>query len=222
MQKETYLTISPAKLAKTEVVEVYTKTAPVYDLWGRLTETRSRELALALAKIKDGEAVLEVAVGTGLTFFEILEANPNGENFGIDLTPAMLEKALLKAAESGVSNYQLAIGDAFALQFPAQRFDLLMNDYMFDLLPEPDFSLVLAEFKRVLKPGGRLVLINMTRGEHFYENIWEGGYHLNPRWLGGCRGVLLIEHLQAAGFKNVHREMLSQFGFPSEIISATV
>lgn len=216
------MTISAAKLTKPEVVEVYSATAPVYDLWGRLTETKARHKAMSFANIKNGEAVLEVAVGTGLTFLEILKANPAGENVGIDLTPAMLDKAQRKASQSGVSNYQLTTGDAYALQFPNQHFDVLMNNYMFDLLPEKDFPIILAEFKRVLKPGGRLILVNMTRGERFYQQIWEGVYHLNPRWMGGCRGVLLLEPLQAVGFKLAQREMLSQFGFPSEIISARV
>ena len=95
-----------------------------------------------------------------------------------------------------------------------------MNNYMFDLLPEQDFPVILREFKRVLKAGGRLVLVNMTRPAHFYQRIWETVYQVNPRWLGGCRGVLLLEHLRAAGFQNPTREMVSQFGFPSEIITA--
>jgi ubiquinone/menaquinone biosynthesis C-methylase UbiE len=216
------MTISAAKLKKPEVIEVYSQTAFIYDLWGMLTETRARQKALEFAEIQNGESVLEVAVGTGLTFLEILKANPDGENVGIDLTPAMLEKARRRASRSGTTHYQLDTGDAYALQFPDQRFDLLMNNYMFDLLPEKDFPVVLAEFKRVLKPGGRLVLVNMTRPERFYQQIWEGVYHLNPRWLGGCRGVLLYEHLGNAGFQNIKREFLSQFGFPSEIISAAL
>ena len=212
--------ISAAKLNKPEVVDVYSKTAFVYDIWGALTESKAREKAMSQAKIRDGESVLEVAVGTGLTFFEILKANPNGENFGIDLTPAMLKKALSRAGRLGKVNYQLTLGDAYSLQFTDQHFDLVINNYMFDLLPEKDFPTVLAEFKRVLKPGGRLVLVNMTRGEHFYQKFYEGIYLLNPGMLGGCRGVYLYEYLKSAGFKNIEREMVSQFGFPSEILSA--
>ena len=213
--------ISTAKLDKPEVVAVYSKMALFYNIWGALTESKAREKAILRADIQDGQAVLEVAVGTGLTFFEILKANPNGKNVGIDLTTAMLEKARQQAARSAAVNYKLTTGDAYDLQFPDQHFDLVMNNYMFDLLPEQDFWTVLAEFKRVLKPGGRLVLVNMTRGEHFYQQIWEEVYKLNPRWLGGCRGVLLGDTLKAAGFRVDEREMISQFGFPSEIISAT-
>lgn len=216
------MSIATAKLNKPEVIQVYSRTAPVYDIWGVLTESKARKKALALAQIRDGESILEVAVGTGLTFYEILKANPHGQTTGIDLTPAILEKARQRATKSGLNNYSLSLGDAYDLQYPDQQFDLLVNNYMFDLLPEEDFFTVLTEFKRVLKPGGRLILINMTQGIHFYERFWEAVYHLNPKWLGGCRGVLLSSALKTAGFEQIHRESVSQFGFPSEIISASL
>lgn len=214
------MSIANAKLKKNDVVEVYTQTAPIYDVSGSLTETKARKRSLTLAEIKDGESILEVAIGTGLTFQEIIISNPNGQNVGVDLTPAMLEKAKSRVRKLGVDNYQISVGDAYDLKFPDHQFDLLMNNYMFDLLPEKDFVLVLKEFKRVLKPDGRTVLVNMTKGEHFYQRFWESVYRINPRWLGGCRGVLLSESMQIAGFTDIHRETISQMGFPSEIISA--
>ncbi len=216
------MAIIAARLNKADVVQVYSQTAPVYDIWGMLTETRARKRSLALAHIRDGETVLEVAIGTGLTFQEILKVNPHGHNGGVDLTPAMLDKARARAARMGSSCYEILVGDAYNLQFPDHRFDLLMNNYLFDLLPEGDFIRVLQEFKRVLKPNGRIVLVNMTKGTSFYQHFWESVYRLNPRWLGGCRGVLLTQAMHAAGFSQVQREMVSQFGFPSEIISASV
>ena len=66
--------------------------APVYDLWGILTESRARRSALELADIQDGRRLLEVAVGTGLAFEEMVRRNPRGTNLGIDLSPGMLEQ----------------------------------------------------------------------------------------------------------------------------------
>jgi ubiquinone/menaquinone biosynthesis C-methylase UbiE len=215
------MSILSAKLSKKDIVKIYSKTALFYDLWGTLTETKARKKALDLAQIKDGESILEVALGTGLTFLEILKRNPSGLNQGIDLTPAMLEKAKTKAEKSGHTNFNIEAGDAYSLQFPDNHFDVLMNNYMFDLLPENDFTAVLVEFKRVLKPDGRIVLINMTKGERFYQRFWELVYRINPSWLGGCRGVLLKEALKQNGYQNIHRETVSQFGFPSEVITAT-
>jgi ubiquinone/menaquinone biosynthesis C-methylase UbiE len=216
------MSMSAARLSKKNVVEVYSGVAPIYDLWGKLTETKARKRALELARIQNGEFILEVALGTGLTFQEILKANPDGRNVGIDLTPAMLKKARARAGKTGLSNYQIEPGDAYDLKFPIGQFDLVMNNYMFDLLPEKDFVPVLQQFKRVLKPSGRIILVNMTRGEHFYQQFWETVYQINPSWLGGCRGVLLSQALQTAGFVQITRETTSQLGFPSEIISATV
>lgn len=216
------MTIATAKLKKKDVVDVYTQTAPIYDLWGALTETKARKRSLELAQIQDGMHILEVAIGTGLTFQEILRANPGGQNNGVDLTPAMLNKARVRISKLGLDNYQISVGDAYDLKFPDQQFDLLMNNYMFDLLPEKDFVPVLQEFRRVLKPGGQIVLVNMTRGGHFYEQVWETVYRINPRWLGGCRGVLLSGAMREAGFTEITRETVIQFGFPSEIIAARV
>ena len=217
-EMKTKLITLPAKIKQTDVPNLYKATAPVYDLWGRLTETKARQRCLELAQIRDGEAVLEVAVGTGLTFAEILKRNPTGRNEGIDLTPAMLERAEQKAAQIGARNYQLRVGDAYHLEFADNTFDLVVNNFMFDLLPEKDFSVVLAEFKRVLRLGGRLVLVNMAQGERWYNGLWKIVYRINPAWIGGCRGVALLNDVRSSGFQDVRRENLSQMTFPAEIV----
>jgi ubiquinone/menaquinone biosynthesis C-methylase UbiE len=159
-------------------------------------------------------------VGTGLAFDKILKANPSGRNEGIDVTEAMLSRAKTRAANSGIKSYRLTIGDAHALDFADSEFDVLINNYMFDLLPEDDFPTVLAEFRRVLRPGGRLVLVNMTNGKSWHNSIWEWVYRLNPAWLGGCRAVQLLPMLEESEFANVERQDISQMTFPSEVISA--
>lgn len=209
-----------AKLDKHRVADVYRRIAPTYDLWAWLTETRARDRCLELAAIRDGEDVLEVAVGTGLAFEKIVASNPSGRNEGIDLTEAMLARAKKKVHRSGPQNYRLQIGDAYDLDFPDDSFDVLVNNYMFDLLPEQDFPTVLAEFRRVLRPGGRLAMVNMTSGERWYNGIWERIYRMNPALLGGCRGVTLLRVLGECGFRQTTRETISQMTFPSEIVCA--
>ena len=208
----------PAKIIKSDVPRVYKQAAPVYDQWGVLMETKARNRCLEWANIRDSEVVLEVAVGTGLTFAEILKRNPSGRNEGIDLTQEMLDKAIHKAAASGLKNYRLGLGDAYQLEFTDNTFDLVVNNYMFDLLPESDFALVLAEFKRVLRPGGRLALVNMARGMYWYNGLWEIVYRVKPAWVGGCRGVSLLEHVRSLGFQDTRREFISQMTFPSEVV----
>lgn len=207
-------------IEKSQVAGVYRNIAPAYDLWAWLTETKARNRCLELAAIQNREDVLEVAVGTGLAFEKILRINPSGRNEGIDLTEAMLIRAKTKAARSGSSNYRLKIGDAYDLDFSDASFDVLINNYMFDLLPQQDFITVLKEFKRVLRPGGRLAMVNMTKGQRWYNGIWGRIYRINPALLGGCRGVSLLPQIEECGFQQIRREYVSQLTFPSEIVCA--
>jgi ubiquinone/menaquinone biosynthesis C-methylase UbiE len=210
--------ILEAFVKKDDIPKVYKGIAPIYDLWGMLTETKARKRCLELANIHDGEKVLEVAVGTGSTFIEIMKKNPNGQIHGIDLTEEMLIKAKKKAEKLGHKNYSLELGDAYNLAYPDGMFDIVMNNYMFDLLPERDFSLVLSEFKRVLRPGGRLIMANMTKALHWYNSISELVYRIRPSLLGGCRGVYLLPYLESVGFIDTQREFVSQMTFPTEVI----
>lgn len=212
--------MTDARLDKSKVPDTYRRIASIYDTWAWLTESKARERCLAMAAIQDGESVLEVAVGTGLAFEKILESNPSGRNEGVDLTDAMLARAEARATRSENRNYRLSIGDAYDLDFADDSFDVLINNYMFDLLPEQDFPRVLDEFRRVLRPGGRLLMVNMTEGERWYNGIWPLIYRINPALLGGCRGVALVPHLEAGGFTRIQREYLSQTTFPSEVICA--
>ncbi|MBI2566341.1 MAG: methyltransferase domain-containing protein [Candidatus Schekmanbacteria bacterium] len=212
--------LAPAGVERARVPHVYKRIAPIYDWWGELTESRARRECLEQAAIRDGEAVLEVAVGTGLAFEEIVRRNPGGRNEGVDVTPEMLAQAQAKLAARGATNFNLQVGDAYDLPFPDESFDALVNNYMFDLLPEADFARVLTEFRRVLRPGGRLVLINMAVGETLGNRIWDIVYWVSPALLGGCRGVALMPYVQAAGFEDARRVSFSQLTFPSELITA--
>ncbi len=210
-----------ARLTQNEVIESYTGKAGVYDLWAALTESKARTRALAMAEVVDGSAILEVAVGTGLMFRELVQRNPQGVNRGLDLTPAMLNKARKKIAPLELRDTELTQGSAFALPYADASFDLLVNNYMFDLMPEADFLPLLAEFRRVLKPGGRLLLINMTQAQRWYQGFWQRVYQLNPHWMGGCRGVSLRPYLKQSGFEAIREERVTQLGFPSEILLGT-
>ncbi|MBI2389633.1 MAG: methyltransferase domain-containing protein [Deltaproteobacteria bacterium] len=211
--------MSEATVAQRDIPRIYSRIAPIYDVWAALTEARARRACLERAAVRDGESVLEVAVGTGLVFEQLVKANPSGLTEGVDLTEAMLDRARRKV--SGLpGRHRLRVGDAHRLDAPDQTFDLVVNNYMFDLLPEADFPVVLGEFFRVTRPGGRLVLVNMARPTRALHRIWDVVYKINPAWLGGCRGVDLAPEVARAGFVNVERELLSQMGFPSEIIVA--
>lgn len=209
-----------AKISQAEIKLTYDRLARVYDIWGTLTESRARRRAIELAEIKDGQNILEAAVGTGLAFYEIVKRNPHGQNFGIDLSEGMLEKAKKRLHKLPGARYSLVLGTALDLPVAAESIDLLINNYLFDLLSFEDMDRVLAEFKRVLKKGGRLILINMTKGETAASKVYDFLYRLSPKMMGGCRGVRLADKLTKHGFTVETREYVQQMLFPSEVIVA--
>lgn len=209
-----------ARVSQKEVAGVYDALSPMYNLWGIMTESRARDRAIELADIKDGQDVLEVAVGTGLAFYEIVKQNPNGRNVGVDLSEGMLSKARKRLQRLKGANYELKTGSALQLEEKDASFDLLMNNYMFDLIAFEEMDAVLQEFKRVLRKGGKLVLVNMTVGEKIGTGIYTWIYRISPKLMGGCRGIQLSEKLKVHGFNVKLREYYQQLLFPSEVILA--
>ena len=82
-----------ARAPQEDVVKLYDRTAWFYDMWTTLTETKAQDRAIEVANIQDETTILDVAVGTGRLYNRIVERNPNGQNFGIDISKGMLAKA---------------------------------------------------------------------------------------------------------------------------------
>jgi len=210
--------ILEARYTHEEIVRKYNWIAPIYNLFGILMESKARQRAIDMAAIKNGEKILEVAFGTGLNFVEILKRNPQGWVNGIDVSMKMLERARKRISKTGHKNYTLYLGDCRHLPFEDGTFDILMTQYLLDILPVEDFTPILLQFRRVLKDGGRIVLVNMTKGERWLNKIYEEIYKLKPPLLAGCRGVMAQPFLEEIGFKEFQREFVSQLGFPSEVV----
>jgi len=210
--------ILEARYTHQEIIRKYNWIAPIYDLFGIFMESKARRRALEIAAIQNGEKILEVALGTGLNFVEILKRNPNGWVDGIDVSLKMVEKARRRICKTGQKNYNLYLCDCRHLPFDDGTFDVITNQYLLDILPVEDFIPILLEFWRVLKGGGRIVLVNMTKGERWLNQIYEGIYKLKPPLLAGCRGVMAQPFLEKIGFSEFQREFVSQLGFPSEVV----
>jgi ubiquinone/menaquinone biosynthesis C-methylase UbiE len=203
------------------VVGTYTKLAPFYEAWARLTETRPRRRVLELAAPRDGEAVLEVASGTGAQLVELARHNRSGKTVGVEPADGMLAQARQRVAAAGLEQrVELFRASALELPFEDQSFDLVVNSYMLDLLPRDDIPRALTEFGRVLRPGGHIVLSNMTIGERRRHRVWDALYARGLNLTANCRGVLAAPVLEEVGFADVRREYTSQLGFPTEIVTA--
>lgn len=191
----------------------------IYDFWGRLTESRATRKVIELAAVEDGKKVLEMACGTGVVFEQIVRKNPNGVNVGLDLSPSMLDKAKERLSKIN-GNFELKEGDALQIPYPDNSFDILVNNFMVDLMPVELFDKVAAEFYRVLKPGGAIAISTFSFGKKKVNRFWLWLARHFPDLLTGCRPVSFGAHLLNAGFKIEEDLEISQTTFPSEVIRA--
>ncbi len=203
-----------------DVPAIYTRLAPVYEIWARLTESRARRRVLELAAPGPAEEVLEVATGTGAQLVELARRNRRGRTVGVEISTGMLAKTRRRLADRGLSKVETAEADARELPFADESFDLIVNSYMLDLLPRAEIPRVLAEFRRLLRPGGRLAMSNMTPGERRLHRVWDFLYARGIVLTANCRGVLAAPALAELGFVGIEREYSAQLGFPTEIVLA--
>ncbi len=199
--------------------KIYDRLAPLYDFWSFLTETVPEQQALGVAELKPGESVLEVALGTGRLFLEILQTRGLKRSVGVDLSTRMLGRALHRVL-SLHPDPGLCRADARQLPFPSRTFDVVLCCYMLDLLAEEDIRGVLGEFHRILKPDGRASLLVMAEQARVFNAIWMWGYRHAPVLVGGCRPVALAPLLEAGGWRLDLHEHLTQSGFRSELFLA--
>jgi ubiquinone/menaquinone biosynthesis C-methylase UbiE len=116
----------------------------------------SQDRLLEMADLREGEAVLELACGTGLVTFPAAEAvGPTGRVVATDISAAMVERVREEAAERGLGHVTVERADAATLPYPDAAFDVVLCSL--GLMYVPDVPAVLEGARRVLRPGGRLV-----------------------------------------------------------------
>jgi arsenite methyltransferase len=112
-------------------------------------------------RLAPGERVLDLGCGAGTDSLVAAQmVGPEGRVTGIDMTPAMLAKARAAAAEMGATNIEFLESEAEQLPFADDSYDVVVSNGVIDLIPDKDA--VFAEIHRVLRPGGRMQIADVT------------------------------------------------------------
>jgi SAM-dependent methyltransferase len=166
---------------------------------------------VAIASLKEGEVVLDLGSGAGLDMFHAArKVGDTGRVIGVDMTPAMIEKAKYGAEQLGLENVEFRLGDIEDLPVDDGTVDVIISNCVINLAP--DKGKVFREAYRVLRPGGRVMVSDIVLDAQLPQKVRDEVISYT-----GCLGGAILEeeylqHMRDAGFEGVEVVSKTSFG----------
>jgi demethylmenaquinone methyltransferase/2-methoxy-6-polyprenyl-1,4-benzoquinol methylase len=208
--------------SKDQTRAFYNKISAVYDLLSDRSEAPMRKAGLTLLKASPGECILEIGFGTGHCLATVAQAvGPSGKVLGLDLSDKMVKLARSNLARAGLDRRcQLRRGDATQLPYADGTVDAVFMSFTLELFDTPEIPLVLGECRRVLRRGGRIVVVGMSKEgpKDPLVRVFEWTHRHFPNFLD-CRPIYVRRALEQAGL-TVQRALVKHMWIPVEIILA--
>ncbi|AIF68489.1 hypothetical protein PAP_00210 [Palaeococcus pacificus DY20341] len=214
--------VSRVYRTKAQAKKAYDRISRFYDYFAGVFEKKYRNRALELLGIKKGEIVLEIGFGTGHCLKKMAElVGEEGKVYGIDISSGMLEVSKKRLEKAGLlDRVELYCGDASKLPYEDNKFDAVFMSFTLELFDTPEIPKVLNEIKRVLKPGGRLGIVSMSKeGGNVLLRLYEWLHEKLPQYVD-CRPIYVEQSIRESGFEIKYKEEVKLFGLPGEIVIA--
>ncbi len=169
---------------------------------------------LALASLREGEAILDLGSGAGFDcFLAARQVGKSGKVIGVDMTPEMLDKARENAQKGDFGNVEFRLGEIENLPVADNQVDIVISNCVINLSPAKER--VFREAFRVLKPGGRLMVSDIVLKKDLPEEIKNSVLAYTACLAGAVRKEKYLGSILAAGFQET--EVLEETNYPLEI-----
>lgn len=199
----------------------YNRLSRWYDFVAGSTEKKYRDMGLAKFSAQPGERILEIGFGTGHCLVSLARAvKAEGRVIGLDISDGMLAVAKDRLQKEGLQDRaDLHLGDAANLDFiETESLNGVFMSFTLELFDNPEIPRVLGECFRVLKPGGRLAVVSMTKTNPpgMAVRIYEWFHERTPNY-ADCRPIFARQSIEQSGFSIEDVSVSSMWGLPVEI-----
>jgi len=209
--------------SKEQAKRFYDRISKVYDYLIGAFERKYAEMAVERLSVEEGEIVLEVGFGTGHCLKRMAQSvGKMGKVYGLDISSGMLETTRRRLAKAGLMDkVELQCGDATTLPYGDNSFDVVFMSFTLELFDTPEIPKLLAEIGRVLKLGGRIGVVSISKenGKSLLLRLYEWAHRKWPKYVD-CRPIYLERSLREAGYEIRKKEKVKLFGLPVEIAVA--
>jgi len=216
--------IKPVLRDKDAARKFYDRISRLYDLFIARLEKKYRRKGLKMLAIEDGDKILEVGFGTGDALVQMAErVGADGKIVGVDISPRMHEIARKKLRARGLEKrVELFCEDGAGFEYQNSYFTGVFICFTLELFTREDMRRIIGNCRQLLKPGGRICLVTISRGRtgpalKFYEKL-----HMSMPAVFDCRPIYPHELLLEGGFAITASEEMSMWGLPVEIVLAEI
>jgi demethylmenaquinone methyltransferase/2-methoxy-6-polyprenyl-1,4-benzoquinol methylase len=200
--------------------QFYDRLSHAYDLLANASEHHARDLGIEAFDARGGERLLEIGFGTGHALEDLARGvGESGRVTGLDLSYGMLQVAAKRLEREGLGGrVDLVLADGEHLPLADASYDGVFTSFTLELFELETIPRVLAEVRRVLRPGGRLGVVAMQEGGHGpLFGLYKWLHRHFPHFID-CQPIEAGRLLEAAGFVLEHEETTKIWSLPIAVL----